>query len=182
MSVLAAAVIALAIVVLLNLLLTVGVIRRLRLEAPERPALSVPRVGMRVPNFSENSTSGDVVDRGWIREQSPLIVGFFAPDCPACARLKREIRRKPPQGPFLAFVREDTQAEKTDPELVDLLMELATVVQFQMWGDTLETWDVNAFPTLLRVENGFVTASGHTLEDVSASDPSVDSLALQEAT
>ncbi|WP_331767261.1 hypothetical protein [Embleya sp. NBC_00896] len=85
MPFLIAAVVLVAALCLLNLLLTFGVIRKLRAQADNHPAADVGDLvlaaGSTVPEFSAVTTAGDTVSRQSLGE---TLFGFFSPSCGAC--------------------------------------------------------------------------------------------------
>ncbi|WP_282692499.1 redoxin domain-containing protein [Streptomyces sp. CC208A] len=86
MPFLAAAVALLTILCLLNLVLTFGVIRKLRLQADQRASAAADELmlppGSPVPDFTAVTTAGETVTRDTLGE---TLIGFFSPDCTACA-------------------------------------------------------------------------------------------------
>lgn len=87
----------LVVATLLNLALTVGVIRRLRdhteqlaaMPGPdgfpagfEPPASSMVPVGQRVPDFAAMTTEGETISRDGLSGRT--LVAFLSPDCPGC--------------------------------------------------------------------------------------------------
>jgi len=87
--ILVAATIGLAIAVALNLLLTFGLIARLREIAPAAPAWAPSRLlGRVIGAFEVTATDGTVLTDKLVAARS-TIVGFFATGCPACAALRR---------------------------------------------------------------------------------------------
>ncbi|GAA3392755.1 TlpA family protein disulfide reductase [Cryptosporangium minutisporangium] len=88
MPYLVAAVLALGVLGLLNLLLTVGVVRRLRQLAAAPGALppglhgAMPPVGSTVADFSTTTVDGMTVSRHDLDDGT--LVGFFSPGCDPC--------------------------------------------------------------------------------------------------
>lgn len=164
---LTAAVVAIAVVVVIDFLLSLAIIRRLRIQGSlGRPEIELPRVGMSIPTFNKESITGDEIDADWIRRQRAALLGFFASSCPACSRLKDDLRKHPPNVPFVAFLRDSQDLEVVDPELRDVLGSLGHVVPFDASTGLTREFDVSAFPTLIRVEDGIVVAAGHNLRAI----------------
>ncbi|MFE5332024.1 TlpA family protein disulfide reductase [Embleya sp. NPDC056575] len=90
MPFLIAAVVVLTVLCLLNLLLTFGIVRKLRAQRDHSrpgPAALVLPVGSTAPNFSAVTTTGETITREGLGE---TLFGFFSPNCPACTeRLPR---------------------------------------------------------------------------------------------
>ncbi|GAA2063994.1 TlpA family protein [Streptomyces albiaxialis] len=85
MPFLTAAVVILAVLCLLNLLLTFGIIRKLKAgggtgAASSAPALMLPN-GSAVPEFEAETLDGDRVSAETLRN---ALVGFVSTSCPAC--------------------------------------------------------------------------------------------------
>lgn len=163
-AVLAAALVAITIVVVINFLLSMAIIRRLRTQGPiGRPSIGLPRSGMAVPQFSMASTVGDEISTNWIEKQPSVLVGFFAASCPACSRLKDTLRRTPPADPLVAFLRQPGEQEVVDLELHEVLAAFGPVISFDASSEITHKFHVEGFPTLIRFENGTVAAAAHTL-------------------
>lgn len=158
----------LAMLVLLNLLLTLGVIRRLREQASEadeeRPPL--PEVGTRVRDFTVTSLAGEPFTADHLTSGSRL-VGFFSPLCKPCHRLKDELLARPPSERMFAFV----VGDRTDPQAETLAVALSAITEVAMVpiGDRIhEAFDVQGFPALVRVTDGAVTAAAYRTADLRA--------------
>jgi thiol-disulfide isomerase/thioredoxin len=162
---------------LLNLLLVVGVIRRLRehteLIEDVRSSASGPPVRIMLPageevgDFSARTVDGAAVSRGSL--DGDTLVGVFSPGCPACAEqlpLFTALAASFPGGRdrVLAVVVGD--AEEAAAE-VAALAPVARVVQEAHGGDASTAFGVNGFPALARVDPaGRVLASGYRVADV----------------
>src|SRR4051794_39387044 len=90
---LTAAVVVLTGLTLLNLLLLLGIIRRLR-DHTERftqmtksvmPEVAVVAAGRPVPEFTATTRDGDTVSAGTLEGET--LVGFFSPSCKPCKAL-----------------------------------------------------------------------------------------------
>lgn len=81
MPYLAAAVVLIGLLCVLNLLLTVGLIRRLREQGPGRPGNAAPPTalgpGSRIGDFTTRTTGGEPVSH----EDLTGLVGFFSAGC-----------------------------------------------------------------------------------------------------
>jgi thiol-disulfide isomerase/thioredoxin len=164
---LAAAVVVIAIVVVIDFLLSLAIIRRLRAQGPiTRPTIGLPHKGMSIPQFRMKSIAGEEIDTAWVQRQGALLLGFFAQSCPACSRLKNELRRSPPSEPLVSFLREPEEHEVVDVELRDVLAALGELIPFDSSTELTHRFEVNGFPTLIRVEDGEVVAAGHDLRAV----------------
>ncbi|HLU33866.1 MAG TPA: redoxin domain-containing protein [Natronosporangium sp.] len=83
MNVWNAALVALWVVVLLNLLLTYALIRRVGAGAGE-PPLGGLEAGTTVPEFEAETPDGRRLSRRDLGERRALVLGFFSPTCSAC--------------------------------------------------------------------------------------------------
>jgi thiol-disulfide isomerase/thioredoxin len=170
MGLLAVAVIALAALGLLNLLLTLAVIRRLRVHTEllstrsEMSEGSVIAVGERPEEFAAVDITGMPVPA-----DGPRLVGFFSPDCKPCKEtLPTFVAHAAgyPQGRsrVLAVVAGD------GPGVVDFTGELTPVSQVVVEspdGPVNKAFQVNGYPAWCVLdEHGVVQHSGVGLHDM----------------
>lgn len=154
------------VVTLLNLVLLLGVVRRLR-EHETRlasmtgggPPVLITPAGGRVAPFSARSVDGRSVDE---HSTDAALVGFFSPECGSCHERLPDFRAAAGEhaGPVLAVVVED--GGDTSP-LVDALRTCATVVLEAPTGPVAEAFAVRGFPAFALVADGTVAASGYEL-------------------
>ena len=160
MSIPMAAALAAGLVASLNLLLTFGVIRRLRehtkLLATRSEHAPAPQPGHAIGEFNTTSVDGVAVTREWVERQG--VVAFLSPGCEACeealAPLTDYVRGV---GRALVVVEgEDTETRR----IADAFDGLATVVtQRPAVADPVrEAFGVKAFPIVMTVGDGAVTA------------------------
>ena len=159
MPFLVAAVALIAALCLLNLLLTFGVIRKLRAQAGEKAdqvadGLIMP-AGSTVPGFSALTTAGERISRESLGE---TMLGFFSPGCRACEerlplfveqarRVTRETGRS-----VLAVVHGTD--EEAAPQVAEL-SEVAHVVVEPNDGPLGEVFDIRGYPVF-----GLISADG----------------------
>lgn len=167
--------VALAVVVvltLLNLVLLLGVVRRLREHEtriasigqggvdPGPPELIAP-AGTRVGAFATRSVDGRAVDNATL--PAPALVGFFSPGCDTCHERLPDFQRAAQAHPSrpLAVVIQDGR----DPaELVGELDASSTVVLDEPGGPMMEAFGVRGFPVFALVDaDGTIRASGYEL-------------------
>jgi len=159
----------------LDLLLTVGVIRRLR-EVTEQlavagrtPGAGLPRAapGHAVSDFTTATEDGEPLTRADLAPQT--LVGFFSPTCAPCKELLPDFLDHAAQAPggreLVLAVVIGTPAEAAP--LVRQLAPLARVVVERSDGALSTALRTTAYPTLLLLDaQHTVTASGGTLDSV----------------
>lgn len=150
----------------LNLLLSIGVVRRLRrhteLLAGRAPAdddvpASAVSVGTRVGALRARSTLG--AELVFEEEAAPLLVAVLSPDCSPCRErlpLLLEHVRRDPGARVLAVVLEEGGLEA---EMVERL-EPSVPVVVEPWGGALpRLLEVEGTPSFVTVTHGVVTAT-----------------------
>ncbi|WP_165974676.1 TlpA family protein disulfide reductase [Nonomuraea deserti] len=150
---------------MVNLLLTVGVIRRLRSRSRSAPPSMTAEglsPGARIPRFAATTTSGEPVSDELLG--APALVGFFSRGCRPCEELLPLFveRARGTSDAVLAVVAagagEDSAAE------IERLAEVARVVKEEPQGPLQAAFKVNAYPTVITIDaGGTVAHSGHTL-------------------
>jgi thiol-disulfide isomerase/thioredoxin len=153
-----------------NLLLSLVLVRRVRplqklIEERGIPDQMLPRIGTSVAPFRVQMADGSVVTDEAVRTGTTLI-GFFLPHCPSCDRMVARMIEEPPPWPLLAFV----EGAPEDPDARAEVEKLAAVGRPGLASAEVERAvglsDSAAFPTLVRIENGIVTAAGRRLHVV----------------
>jgi thiol-disulfide isomerase/thioredoxin len=175
MAYLTAAVVVVGLLCLLDLLLTLGVIRRLRehtsklaqlasgLSAGFPEELGVP-VGEAVAGFAATATGGGLVSRELLAGRT--LVGFFAPGCGPCEEQLPgfvEYAQSLPGGPGQAVavvVGGDGAQDTKGSEYVERLDPVAQVVVEAPGGPVQSAFRVNGYPTLYLVDIGGVVVAG----------------------
>jgi hypothetical protein len=157
-----AAVVALSLLCLGNLVITVTVVRRLnehttaldRLEGA--PPEVIRPAGATVDDFAATAHDGTVVARDLLAV--PALVGFFSPGCGPCHERLPEFvarARRAPAGRTLAVV------VGADSDMVERLAEVAAVVVEQPGGPLVDAFGVRGFPAFALIgEHGRIEASG----------------------
>lgn len=167
MAYLAAAVALVGVLCVLDLLLTIGVIRRLKdhtrlLDANSRPPLR-PRPGDVVGEFAATDTQGRALSRGGL--EAGTLVGFFTTGCAPCKeQLPLFVEHAARQsGEVIAVV----AAPAPDEAMIAQLSPVARVVVELPDGPTVGAFHVSGFPTVLVVgDDGTVAATGNTVDAV----------------
>lgn len=166
---LTAAVVVVGLLCLLDLVLTFGVIRRLRehtsllsqVQLGGPAGIGAP-VGSRVTDFTATTADREVVSRQSLAART--LVGFFSPGCQPCAEELPgfiERARSMPGGPehVLSVVSGDA-AEAS--EYVSSLSPVAQVVVEEPGGPVQTAFRVAGFPALFLVDHGGVVAAAGT--------------------
>jgi len=155
MPFLAAAVVLLGLLCLFNLVLTFGVIRRLRTYdqrlADNAAAPQVLGVGERIDEFTTATVDGEPLSHTQLATET--VVAFFSPDCKPCrTKLPRfvEYARALPGGRTQAVATVVGSAAEA-AEFVEQLSPVARVVVEEPDEAMATAFHVQAFPTLLRV-------------------------------
>lgn len=177
MAYLAAATVLVGLLAAVNLLFTVGVVRRLREHTTELASLrsqgtpgmgeSVAHpAGARVGEFTATSVDHRPVASGTLGDR--LLVGFFSPHCGPCAeRLPGFIAyassRAGGSGAVLAVV---AGTAEESAATVEQLRQVATVVVEPDRGPVQQAFGVAGFPAFVLVNDGWVAASDYDLAPV----------------
>lgn len=166
MTVLTVAVVLVGTLCLLDLVLTLGVIRRLR-DHSQR--LSLPadgdtagKPGSVVDPFTATTTDDTNVARDDLVE--PTLVGFFSPDCPACEEklpAYLEYARSFP-GPKLGVIAGEAGGLKYRTALT----EIGAVVVERELGPVQKAFGVSGFPAFVIVVDGVIAQAGHEVADL----------------
>ncbi|MEV0613649.1 TlpA disulfide reductase family protein [Nonomuraea sp. NPDC050404] len=168
MMYLAAAIAALTVLCVLNLLLTVGIIRRLRtMSARQDTLMSLPDslpIGARLPEFETTTVDGEPISSALLG--TPALIGFFSPTCPPCKELLPRFIEQARLDPANALAIVVTGSDDKAADEVARLREVAhVVVEPLATGPLQQTLRVTGFPTLYVVgADGTVLA--HDLDHV----------------
>ncbi|TWP51200.1 hypothetical protein FKR81_16410 [Lentzea tibetensis] len=154
--------------VLLNLALTFGVIRRLREHEEKlagggqvvRPRLVI-ETGESAGDFSSTDVDGITLAR---KDLGPGLVSFFTPSCTACEErlpvFVREAAREPRERVVVVVV----GGESETADLVRQLTPVARVFVEAVNGPLSKAFQVTGFPAAVRVDgNGVVVESDQEL-------------------
>lgn len=161
----------------LNFLLLLLVVRRVRgyreqlarQRGPLGPLAGLP-VGTRVPEFTVLGNAGEVVCLDSLRGARSL-VAFFSPDCRPCreqapelAAFARATAKEPAR--IVAVICGDQHHEGA-ASIAAELAGAATVVHEQVGGPAEAAFSVSGYPSFYLLDDGGrVQASGHTVRSV----------------
>jgi len=163
MPFLIAAVVLVGAIAILNLLLTMAVIRRLRKnEANMPPPMmeSGPEAGSEVPQFSATTVTGEELSEAAFNSETGL-VAFFSTTCSACkpavATLIEHIEKtnlKP--GQVMAVISGEGEERA---EFTEALAGKASVVAESQMGPLTASFSISAFPSFVHLSGGKVDRS-----------------------
>ncbi len=149
----------------LNLVLTLGLARRVRtLQEGSTRDPSLPHVGDRPEAFEAVTLQGERLTQSSCARGSAL-VGFFAPGCETCIAVRAHLLENPPGMPLYAFVVSPERDQETE-ETAKSLTAIAKVAVVAYGEPASKAFGDSGYPTLIRLHDGAVTASGHRIADV----------------
>jgi hypothetical protein len=162
----------LALIAIVNTMLVfalVGRVRTLQETATAQAATAVdrslPRPGRRVGPFEVSTASGERITLDSLRDRSTL-VGFFITGCTSCEGIREQLVAEPPPLPVLAFVHANGDAQAARA-IGDALGAVASVAYYDQKDDVVgDAFGTVQYPTLLRIQDGVVAASGRRLQDI----------------
>jgi peroxiredoxin len=174
-SELAVVLVVLGVLGLVNLVLTLGLVRRVHaqsallrmsIEGIENPRPIMLEAGAHVGPFAAATTGGDPVEHADLR--GPTLVGFLSASCPACAESLPSFvarARAVPGGRerVLAVVVGDDEATG---ELRERLAPVARVVVEHTAGPVARAFGVDGFPAFALLADDRVVASHFALDRV----------------
>jgi len=161
-----------ALVAVLNLMLNLALVGRVRaltetVAAQGATAVdrSLPRPGRPIGSFEIETTLGERITDESLREAATLVT-FFITGCTTCEGIRAELLAGPPAIPVLAFIHANGDAHAARA-IGDALGPVARVAYFDEQNDSVgEAFGTVRYPTLLRIQDGVVAASGRRLQDV----------------
>ncbi|MER7277024.1 TlpA disulfide reductase family protein [Dactylosporangium sp. NPDC000244] len=155
-TVLLVAVLLLAVLTVFNLVLVLGVIRRLRAfeGRPDAgpPMLTAP-AGTRVGDFTSSTVDGSEVSLG-----SRALVGFFSTTCPACHERLGDFREAAARHSGAAFAVVVRDGGGVEPMLAGL-GDTPVVVE-DPDGPVASAFGVQGFPAFVLVRAGVIESTG----------------------
>ncbi|MBG0857419.1 hypothetical protein I2W78_37640 [Streptomyces spinoverrucosus] len=171
MTYLTVSVVLVVLLCLLNLTLTIGVIRRLRERAGDLAGsgLSVPALvvgpGGSVGSFSAVDTEGERLSQDSLAEGSMVL--FMSPGCPACEDLLPLVAERAGEygrDRVLAVVTRDEEKDALLGEYLKRLSPVARVVVTEFGDELTEAFALKGLPAYVEMgAAGRVASSGRTL-------------------
>ncbi|MFC7549034.1 TlpA disulfide reductase family protein [Plantactinospora sp. GCM10030261] len=184
MPYLAATVALVGLIAVVNLLLTIGVVRRLREQTTEladlrsRPpmgdaATTLP-AGANVAPFEASAVDGRTVTLASLGER-PLI-GFLSPSCKPCAErlpgfVRHAAERPGGRDSVLAVIAGTPEASA---DYIEQLSAVATVVVEPDLGPVQQAFGVTGYPSFLLIRDGEVDATDYDLGPIVERDTEVE--------
>lgn len=178
MLLLSVAVALVGVLCLVDLVLTLGVIRRLRDHSKRLSGANgfptgetVGRPGMAVDSFSATSLTGEPATLDDLVE--PTLVGFFAANCPTCEEQLPAFLTYAATFPggkqrILAVITTEAGGVRYRSALSEVA---AKVVVEPELGPVQQAFGVNGYPAFVVVIDGVVAQSGHDIADLPAPQP-----------
>jgi thiol-disulfide isomerase/thioredoxin len=179
MTLLAVAVALVGALCLIDLVLTLGVVRRLRDHSTRLSALSgfepdadtLRAPGVAVDPFTTEDVHGTPVSLTDLTQ--PTLVGFFSPNCPACEEKLPsflDYARAFPGGRdrTLAVVAGESGGVRYRGALGDVA---TVVVEPEVVGPVQKAFGTRSYPSFLVVVDGVVTQSTHDVADLPEHQP-----------
>jgi hypothetical protein len=178
MTVLTVAVAFVGVLCLLDLVLTLGVVRRLRDHSERLAALQAPPdetaiagQGDHIAPFTASTVDDETVSAADLVE--PTLVAFFSPDCPACEQQLPKFvtyARAFPGGPgrTLIVITSRTGGAKYHTALAGLGR---IVTEAELTGDVQKAFSTRGYPAFLVVVDGVVAQSSHAVGDLPQHQP-----------
>jgi hypothetical protein len=172
---LVAAVAVVSVLTLLNLLLTYGVIRRLRdheerLSRAGTPSMVDLPIGAPVPPFRADTTDGGTVTSESLAAGAAY-AAFFSPTCPPCREqmpLFVDAVADARRDRILIVVSRDGADPTALADFVAAIGPAGHVVVEDTTGPVAGAFGVSGQPTLLRFNGGELAARAHTVEELFA--------------
>jgi hypothetical protein len=168
-GILTALVILVGIIGLGNVMFLYGVTRRLRLLDERVTSLnspSGPQPGHRVGAFSATTLDGRDVGTADL-EGTDTLVALLTVGCGACDKVVGELADVGGDTPLLVLVQAGESEDSG--ELVGSVRGNTSAgarIAVVPYGPVASAFDVNSFPTIMRVSDGVVRASGYSFADV----------------
>jgi thiol-disulfide isomerase/thioredoxin len=165
MSLLIAVIAVLAVVTVLNLLLTSAIIRKLR--GPGQSGAELPRIGTEIGPFATTAMDGESITDSAVSTGGTLVV-FVSPTCPPCQRLTGELANRATElpDPTIVFVIDENDQEQAR-RYADAFGPAVLVAVVESHGAAATAFGFGGLtPTLIRVRDGAVAAVGHDLDSV----------------
>ena len=182
MSSLAIAVVLTSALGVFNIAITLSLIHRIKtMRLTSASASSLPSPGTRIQPFGAVTITGRELSAADLSSGSALLA-FLSVGCPPCDRVKERLIDAPPTGEIICFIDGaldgDTISSEAN-EAIAALSRFSEVVAVERGWSTHSPFGIEAFPTLLRVTNGTISAAGIKISEVVDRGSRRESLALK---
>lgn len=150
-------------VTLANLVLTLGLVRRMRQYAavvsglqPREAGGTTRPIGTAITPFRATAVDGTVIDERWL--DAPTVVGFFSPGCPACKELLPDFVTAAASRRALAVVEDGNEPAE---DYVTALAAVAPVLAGPEAQPAVIAFGVRGYPSVCSVDaHGVVSGVG----------------------
>jgi hypothetical protein len=168
-AVLIAVIIVVGLVALVDLVLTYGLIRRVNSIQAQPHSIDhglVPIAGHRIREFVAKATDNrEITEREF--EGLETFAVFVMVGCGPCHRVAEELSQMaPPELPLLLFIASSQGKDDEAARIAAQVPFAAAVCVIESTGAVTEAFGVSGFPTVIRVGDGIVRATGLSLDSV----------------
>jgi hypothetical protein len=168
-EVLIAIIIVVGLIALVDLVLTYGLIRRVNSIQAQPHSTDqglVPRVGHRIGDFVAKATDNrEITGREF--KGAETFAAFVMVGCGPCHRLVEELSQMaPPELPLVLFIASGQGKDEETARMAAQVPFAAAVCVIDSTGAVTEAFGVSGFPTVIRVSEGIVLATGLSLGSV----------------
>jgi thiol-disulfide isomerase/thioredoxin len=172
MTALGLAVCLLTVAVVLDLVLTLGLARRLRstLRAAgidETPAeQAMPQTGTKIGPFSVSLLNGTEVNANDLSSRV-VEAAFLTAGCGPCARVTQQlVARGPADRPLMTFIVGSERDPASQDVAKDLMPVTTDVAIVDVDSTVVKAFDVRAYPTLIVLDDGVVKRAGWQIDAI----------------
>jgi hypothetical protein len=164
MAILTAVVTCIAIVTAINMVLVLGLMRRLRLgKLGSTTAPVSPPPGVAIGTFDAITVDDVTITDNDLRDAEVVAV-FVSGSCDACGRLIKQLKRTKYLAQRVMIF--GTRGDSAFVDELETLSHLGDVVFLEDAEPVKEAFSVTMVPTILRVLNGVVVSSAYRLVDL----------------
>jgi len=168
-AVLIATIIIVGLIALVDLVLTYGLIRRVNSIQAAPHSIDnglVPVVGHRIGDFVAGTTDNREITERQFKGPETFAV-FVMVGCGPCHRLAEELSQMtPPESPLLLFIASSRGGDEEAARIAAQVPFARAICVIDSTGAVTEAFGVSGFPTVIRVGEGVVRATGLSLDSV----------------
>jgi hypothetical protein len=168
-AVLIAVIIVVGLIALVNLGLTYALIRRVNAIQAQPQSIDyglIPAAGHRIGDFAARATDNrEITEREF--KGPDTFAAFVMVGCGPCHRLAEELSQMaPPELPLLLFIASGQGEDEEAARIAAQVPFAAAVCVIESTGAVVEAFGLSGFPTVARVGEGIVRATGLSLDSV----------------